>query len=169
VNNTERVKKLESKKAYLQSKLSSCLKENKYYMSRKKLRYLQLLKQVFFRLKCIRKDYMCQSVNQLVKLKPCQVCIEDLDIIDMRDIEDLREQLENVALYKLLRQLERKFSEQGTRVIKANKTFASTRTCSRCGYINAKLPISQREFVCCSCNFTLDRDTNAAYNLLNYS
>lgn len=42
----------------------------------------------------------------------------------------------------------------------------TTRTCSRCGHLADKLPLSQREFICPACGFSLDRDFNASLNIL---
>ena len=38
-------------------------------------------------------------------------------------------------------------------------------TCSRCGCVGPKLPLSQRVFRCADCGFTADRDVNAGCNI----
>ena len=43
--------------------------------------------------------------------------------------------------------------------------FASSKTCSRCGTVKAKLPLAERTFRCQACGLVLDRDLNAARNL----
>ena len=37
---------------------------------------------------------------------------------------------------------------------------------SGCGAVKAKLPLSERTYVCAACGLVLDRDLNAARNLL---
>jgi transposase len=53
-------------------------------------------------------------------------------------------------------------------VIVADWWFASSKTCSGCGVVKAKLPLSERSYVCASCGLVLDRDVNAARNLAEY-
>jgi putative transposase len=45
--------------------------------------------------------------------------------------------------------------------------YPSSKTCSCCGWIKKDLKRSDRIFYCDSCGFELDRDANAAMNLLN--
>ena len=47
----------------------------------------------------------------------------------------------------------------------ADRWFPSSRQCSACGAVRAKLTLAEREFTCPSCGTRLDRDLNAALNL----
>ena len=49
---------------------------------------------------------------------------------------------------------------------KINRWFASSKTCSECGYQIDKLDLSIREWVCPDCETNHDRDINAALNIL---
>ena len=51
-------------------------------------------------------------------------------------------------------------------LIKADRFFPSTKTCSGCGEIH-DMPLKKRELVC-QCGLKIDRDVNAAINLKNY-
>ncbi len=42
-----------------------------------------------------------------------------------------------------------------------------SRICSHSGHVKQDLSLSERTFVCPDCGFTLDRDLNAALNILN--
>ena len=44
----------------------------------------------------------------------------------------------------------------------------TTRTCSICGFVNEKLPLSERYLVCKSCGKAIDRDANAAMNCYDF-
>jgi transposase len=66
------------------------------------------------------------------------------------------------------RQAEYKAAWSGGRVIVADRWFASSKTCSGCGAVKAKLLLSERSYVCTSCGTALDRDVNAAINLAAY-
>jgi putative transposase len=50
---------------------------------------------------------------------------------------------------------------------KVDRWFPSSKTCSCCGWIKKDLTLGDRTFNCDSCGFELDRDANAAINLLN--
>ena len=43
--------------------------------------------------------------------------------------------------------------------------FASTKTCSSCGWVFQEMTLSDRVFCCKSCGLVADRDTNAAADL----
>ncbi|TYC07281.1 zinc ribbon domain-containing protein, partial [Micromonospora sp. MP36] len=53
----------------------------------------------------------------------------------------------------------------GGRRIVANRWYPSSKTCSDCGAVKAKLPLRVRTYICDSCGLVLDRDVNAARNL----
>jgi putative transposase len=48
----------------------------------------------------------------------------------------------------------------------ADRWFPSSKTCSGCGEAKAKLPLAERVFRCGACGLVIDRDVNAARNLL---
>ena len=50
-------------------------------------------------------------------------------------------------------------------IVRHDRFFASSKTCSDCGAINQSLVLSERMWVCASCGTVHDRDTNAAVNL----
>ena len=50
----------------------------------------------------------------------------------------------------------------------ADKYFASSKTCFKCGVKNEQLKLSDREWVCPHCGAIIDRDYNAALNLRDY-
>ena len=54
----------------------------------------------------------------------------------------------------------------GTLVV-ADRWYPSSKTCSSCGSVKAKLTLSDRIFACDACGHTQDRDVNAARNLLS--
>ena len=63
---------------------------------------------------------------------------------------------------ELRRQLEYKADWYGRTVIAVDRFYPSSKTCSACGVITAKLPLSVREWVCAACGGRHDRDVNAA-------
>ena len=66
------------------------------------------------------------------------------------------------------RQAEYKAAWRGGTVIAADRWFASSKTCSGCGAVKAKLLLSERTYLCAACGTVADRDRNAARNLAGY-
>ncbi|MFM8800911.1 MAG: zinc ribbon domain-containing protein, partial [Tagaea sp.] len=50
-------------------------------------------------------------------------------------------------------------------IVVADTFYPSSKTCSCCGSVKAKLDLSQRVYRCESCGYEADRDVNAARNL----
>jgi len=69
---------------------------------------------------------------------------------------------------EIRRQLDYKTKRNGGRLIVADRWFASSKTCSGCGAVKAKLLLSERTYVCATCGLVTDRDENAALNLARY-
>jgi putative transposase len=63
--------------------------------------------------------------------------------------------------------LEYKTGWNGGKVILAARFYPSSKACSGCGTVKAKLSLSERTFRCEHCGLALDRDVNAAVNLLH--
>ena len=53
-------------------------------------------------------------------------------------------------------------------MIVADRWFASSKTCSGCGAVKAKLLPCERTYVCVACGLVIDRDQNTAVNLAEY-
>jgi putative transposase len=73
--------------------------------------------------------------------------------------------LEN-SFFEFRRQLEYKAGWYGSRVVVADRWFASSKICSHCLVKKNNLPLSVRVFKCDHCGFVCDRDVNAARNLV---
>jgi transposase len=66
------------------------------------------------------------------------------------------------------RQLEYKSQEvrgRTSKVVVISRWYPSSKRCSNCGQVIAKLSLSERIFSCDRCHLTLDRDVNAARNI----
>ena len=65
----------------------------------------------------------------------------------------------------VLAQLKYKTDWCGSLLERADRFYPSSKTCSGCGTVKAKLSLSERVFTCEACGLSLDRDENAARNL----
>lgn len=120
------------------------------------------------RLTDIRNNYLHQTTSEIVKTKPSQIVMEDLNVKGMMKNKHLSEAIAKQKFYEFKRQIQYKAEIHGIKVIEAGRWYASSKTCSCCGHIKKDLKISDRTYVCPVCGAKLDRDLNAAINLANY-
>jgi putative transposase len=113
-------------------------------------------------------DYLHKVTIWLIKNYDV-IYIENIKIkklIHMTKSKKLRKHILSANYYKFLKMLIYKAKLYGKRVIKVSPKNTSKK-CSRCGYINKKLSLKDRIFKCPKCGLEIDRDYNAALNILN--
>ena len=93
------------------------------------------------------------------------ISIEDLHVAGMVKNHHLAKHIADAAFGEFRRQLEYKTARTGARLHVVNRWLASSKTCSGCGSVKAKLSLSERTYTCDSCGQTMDRDLNAAINI----
>jgi putative transposase len=93
------------------------------------------------------------------------IVIEDLHVAGMMKNRHVARSVADASFGELRRQLGYKAAWHGGRLIVADRWFPSSKTCSGCGVVKAKLPLSERTYACAACGLVLDRDFNAARNL----
>ncbi|NEP79601.1 MAG: IS200/IS605 family element transposase accessory protein TnpB [Okeania sp. SIO3B3] len=112
----------------------------------------------------IRKDTLHKLTTYLAK-SHSQIVIEDLNVSGMMANHKLAKAVGDMGFYEFRRQLEYKCELYGSELIIVDRWFPSSKTCSRCGTVKESLLLSERVFHCEHCNFSCDRDLNAALNL----
>ena len=93
------------------------------------------------------------------------ICIEDLNVAGMVKNHHLAKAVSDAAFAEFRRQLEYKTAKTGARLHVVDRWFASSKTCSKCGRVKAKLSLSERVYTCDGCGLVIDRDLNAAINI----
>ncbi|MGW0632841.1 RNA-guided endonuclease TnpB family protein, partial [Streptomyces sp. NPDC002758] len=93
------------------------------------------------------------------------VVVEDLNVAGMLRNRRLARQIADAGFGEIRRQLTYKTKRNGCRIVAADRFFPSSKTCSGCGAVKAKLPLHIRTYACDACGLVLDRDANAAHNL----
>ena len=104
-----------------------------------------------------RRDFFHKLANELAKTYEF-IVIEDLNIKAMQKIWGRK--INDYAFSEFVSILEYK-----TNLIKIDRFYPSSKTCSNCGYVNDNLSLDDRTWVCPNCGATLDRDVNAAINI----
>ena len=93
------------------------------------------------------------------------VCVEDLHVAGMVKNRHLAKSISDAAFGEFRRQLEYKTARSGAALHVVDRWYRSSKTCSGCGEVKAKLSLSERTYRCDSCGLVLDRDLNAAINI----
>ena len=93
------------------------------------------------------------------------VCIEDLHVAGMVKNRHLAKSISDAAFGEFRRQLEYKTARSGAALHVVDRWYRSSKTCSGCGEVKAKLSLSERTFNCDACCLSMDRDLNAAINI----
>ncbi len=115
-----------------------------------------------------RRDGLHQLTTRLVACHDT-IVLEDLHVAGMLRNHHLARAISGLGMAELRRQLQYKATDAGAHVVIADRWYSSSKTCSACGAVKAKLTLAQRQFVCESCGTRLDRDHNAARNLAAFA
>lgn len=126
------------------------------------------IRKLHYHIANIQHDYIHQTTHTLVSLLPCKVTMEDLNVKGMMKNRHLARAVLEQCFYEFLRQMEYKCAWNGIEFAKADRYFASSKTCSCCGSYLKGLKLSDRTYKCPMCGLEIDRDYNAATNLMNY-
>ena len=94
------------------------------------------------------------------------VCIEDLHVAGMVRNHRLAKAVSDAAFGEFRRQLDYKTARTGAALRVIDRWYPSSKMCSRCGRVKAKLSLSERVYKCDGCGLVMDRDLNAAVNIL---
>lgn len=114
----------------------------------------------------IRTDYNRKALHSLVMgRKPSSITIEDLAVLNLMKNRHLSSAIMKAQWYQSRQYLENLCKKLGIELRLANRFYPSTQLCSGCGFKNKDLKLSERHWVCPSCNSEHDRDKNAATNL----
>jgi putative transposase len=111
-----------------------------------------------------RKDNLHKLSTRLVRENQT-LCVEDLSVRNMVKNHSLARAISDASWSEFRRQLEYKADWYGRTVIAIDRFYPSSKTCSACGAIAAKMPLSVRDWTCAACGALHDRDVNAAINL----
>lgn len=111
-----------------------------------------------------RNDFLHQMAVRLVREYDV-IGIEDIDLANMKKALRFGKSVSDNGWGNFIRILEEKCARHGTLLIRVDRWYPSSKTCSSCGHVLTDLELSDRTYVCPVCGNILDRDVNAAINI----
>jgi putative transposase len=145
---------------------------NQKYLSRKTKKSNRYEKQrlkvarIYEKITNTRMDLIYKTATSLIKQFDT-IYLEDLNVKGMMKNHKLAKAISDVSWSKFIDVLEYKANWNDKQVIHIDRFFPSSKTCSKCGWINNQLILNDRNWTCPECNSVHDRDLNAAINILN--
>jgi len=110
------------------------------------------------------KNFLHQVSHAIAKMNSC-VFVEDLAVKNMMKNHKLARSISQVGWSQFITYLTYKMNWSNGELIKIGRFDPSSQLCSSCGN-QQKMPLSIRTYDCPSCGISLDRDLNAARNIL---
>jgi putative transposase len=124
------------------------------------------LARIHARVASVRADALHKATTELA-CKYETVVAEDLNVTGMISSRKLARAVSDQGFGAARRMLGYKTEREGGTLITAGRWYPSSKLCSNCGGRKPSLTLKDRVYECESCGLVLDRDINAARNLLN--
>ncbi|MDN3399728.1 IS200/IS605 family element RNA-guided endonuclease TnpB [Psychrobacter sp. APC 3426] len=123
---------------------------------------------VYEKITNIRKDFLHKLSFNLIKNHDV-IAIEDLNVKGMVKNRKLSKAISDSSWSTFTTMLNYKAEWYGKTLVKIDRWYPSSKTCSGCGHLltKAELPLQVRSWNCPSCQQKHDRDINASINILN--
>ena len=158
--NPRHLKRYEATLAYLQRRLAK-----KHKGSNNRAKAKQKVARLHVKISDCRREAFHKATRTLINENQV-LCIESLNITGMVKNRHLAKAISDAGWGEFVRQLTYKAEWAGRQVVKVSQWFPSSKTCHSCGHKVEKLPLSQRHWHCKGCGEPIDRDVNAANNIL---
>ena len=122
------------------------------------------ISKAYGRFEFLKRNFIEQTTTKLCKNN--NIAVEDLREANIQRSTKARRRLKQIApWYRFVEKLEWKCEKYGT-TFKMVEPYYTSRKCSCCGHIKKELPVSERIYVCEECGMKMDRDQNAAMNIV---
>ena len=112
-----------------------------------------------------KKQYYLHQVSNYLIDENQVICMEDLNVKGMLRNHNLAGSIQELNFGEFKRMLEYKANWYGRKLVFVDRFYPSSKTCNHCGYVNKKLKLSDRQWVCPDCGELIERDYNAALNI----
>ena len=113
-----------------------------------------------------RKDFLHKLSLEIVRENQA-IAVETLNVSGMMKNHCLARAISDAAWSEFFGMVKYKAEWYGKTVIHIGQFEPSSKICNVCGTVNKTLTLSDRTWICESCNTTHDRDINASINIKN--
>ena len=110
-------------------------------------------------------NYLHKITNQLLDENQI-IALEDLNVKGMMKNHKLADSIGELNFGEFRRILTYKSVWYGRDLVFVDRFYPSSKTCNHCGYINKALKLQDRQWRCPQCGKIIERDYNAALNIL---
>ena len=141
------------------------IKAQSYYSRHKGKRTLRELQRLHSKIANQRKDFLHKLSTKLIHENQV-ICLEDLNVKGMMQNHKLAKAIGEVSWGMFVNFLTYKAEWYWRTLIKIDRFFPSSKTCNCCGNKKEALSLNERIYHCDNCWAELDRDINAAKNIL---
>lgn len=155
-------KKKDSKKLKRLQKQLSHKQKNSNNRNKARIKLAKLYKKINE-----QKQYYLHSISNSLINENQVICMEDLNVNGMLKNHKLVESIQEMNFGEFRRMLEYKAKWYNRRIVFVNRFYPSSKTCNHCGYIYKQLKLSDRQWICPKCGQLIERDYNAALNILD--
>ena len=114
-----------------------------------------------------KKQYYLHQVSNTLINENQVICMEDLNVKGMLKNHKLADSIQEMNFGEFKRILEYKAKWYNRKIVYVDRFYPSSKTCHNCGYINKQLKLNNRQWVCPQCGEVIERDYNAALNILD--
>lgn len=169
INKSAAMKQKERRLKHLQRNISRKYRQHGNYNKTKNiLKEEAKAAKAMAHLKNIQTDYLHKTTHTLVELRPCVVTMENLGIMNMLKNRCIAKHVARQQLNEFIRQMKYKCEYFEIPFVQVDRFYPSSKTCSCCGAIKKDLKLKDRTYECTECGLRIDRDYNAAINLMKY-
>jgi putative transposase len=160
INNPKWFRKNQSKLKKAQKHLSRKTKGSNRY-NRQRIKVAKVYENI-----TNSRTYFLHNVStQLVKTFDL-IVVEDLNVSGMLKNHKLAKSISDASWSTFVDMLKYKCNWYGKTLVKIDRFYPSSKTCSNCGHKEDQMPLNIREWTCPSCGSNHDRDLNASINIL---
>jgi putative transposase len=112
-----------------------------------------------------RRNFQQQTSTRLIYENQV-ICLETLAVKNMLKNHCLAKAISDVGWSEFFRQLAYKARWYRRTIVRVDRFYPSSKTCSACGVVLEELSLDIREWTCAACGTWHDRDINAAKNIV---
>jgi len=167
-NQNKKIIPLINKIMYYKTRMYKCYRVNKK-ATKNFYRWYDKFRNLNKRLTNIQYDFLQKLTTVLCRVYKT-IVLEDLYIDELKqkhkNCDDFNNLLKSMCFWKFRKLIEYKMKIYNGSLVIVDKYFPSSQICSNCGSIQ-KMPVKYRVYNCPKCGISIDRDVNAAMNILN--